>query len=124
MLRRRKAHGRGQIALRVVVDEKYALVFVCQRKGKIQSGGCLTDAAFLIGDCNNYLFAHNIRLPSATLNFFSLHIIQHGFAWNSCLLPDLNRADFPRLDQLVCCCTTYPKNRYKGFHMKCHRKFF
>lgn len=46
LFRRRKTHGRGQIALRVVVDEKYALVFVCQRRGKIQSGGCLADAAF------------------------------------------------------------------------------
>ena len=53
LLRRRKAHGRGQIALRVVVDEKHTLVFSLQRRGKIQSSRCFPNAAFLVGDCQN-----------------------------------------------------------------------
>ena len=47
------AHRRSEIALRVIVDEKYMLVFVCQSRGKIQSSHRLTDATFLIGDCKN-----------------------------------------------------------------------
>ena len=46
-------HRRSKIALRVIVDEKYMLVFVCQSRGKIQSSRRLTDATFLIGDCKN-----------------------------------------------------------------------
>ena len=47
------AHRRGEVALRVVVNEKYALVFIRQRRGEIQSSRRLTDAAFLIGDRKN-----------------------------------------------------------------------
>ena len=47
------AHRRSEIALRVIVDEKYMLVFVCQSRGKIQSGGRLADTALLIGDRKN-----------------------------------------------------------------------
>ena len=31
----------------------HALVFACQSRSKVQSGGRLADAAFLIGDRNN-----------------------------------------------------------------------
>ena len=44
---------RSQIALRVVVDEKHALVFSLQRRGEIQSSRCFPNAAFLVGDCQN-----------------------------------------------------------------------
>ena len=47
------AHRRGEVALRVVVNEKYALVFIRQRRGKIQRGCRLSDTAFLVGDRNN-----------------------------------------------------------------------
>lgn len=46
-------HRCSEIALRVIVDEKYALVFVRQRGCKVQRGSRLADAAFLIGDCQN-----------------------------------------------------------------------
>ena len=46
LLRRRKAHRCGEIALRVIVDEKYAPVFVGQCGCKIQSGWSSADAAF------------------------------------------------------------------------------
>lgn len=68
MLRRRKAHGRGQIALRVVVDEKYALVFSLQRRGEIQSSRRLADTALLIGDCNNGILFH--VTPSLSVSYF------------------------------------------------------
>ena len=53
LLRRRKAHRCGEIALQVVIDEKHALVFSLQRRGEIQSSRCLADAPLLIGNCQN-----------------------------------------------------------------------
>ena len=47
------AHRRGKVALWVVVDEKYALVFIRQRGCKVQSGGRFADSTFLISDCKN-----------------------------------------------------------------------
>ena len=47
------AHRRSEIALRVIVDEKYALAFIRQSRSEIQSSRRLTDATFLIGDCKN-----------------------------------------------------------------------
>jgi len=51
-------HRRSKIALRVVVDEKYALAFIRQSRSEIQSSRRLTDAALLIGDCNNGILFH------------------------------------------------------------------
>ena len=40
----RIAHRRSEIALRVIVDEKYALAFIGQSRGEIQSSRRLADA--------------------------------------------------------------------------------
>ena len=68
LLRRRKAHRRSEIALRVIVDENYSLVFICQSRGEIQSSRRLTDATFLIGDCNNGILFH--VTPSLSASYF------------------------------------------------------
>ena len=57
------AHRRSEIALRVIVDEKYALVFIRQRRGKIQSSRCFPNAAFLVGNADNSY--HSISSISA-----------------------------------------------------------
>ena len=59
LLSRRIAHRRSEIALWVVIDEKYALVFICQSRGEIQSSRRLADTALLIGDCNNGILIKN-----------------------------------------------------------------
>ena len=57
------AHRRSEITLRVIVDEKYAFVFACQSRSKVQSGGRLADAAFwlviakivfIVSSCKKY----------------------------------------------------------------------
>ena len=65
----RIAHRRSEIALRVIVDEEYSLVFICQSRGEIQSSRRLTDAAFLIGDRNNRIIFH----VTPSLSVFSCH---------------------------------------------------
>ena len=62
------AHRCSEVALRVVVDEKYALVFSLQRGCKVQSSRRLTDATFLIGDCNNGILFH--VTPSLSASYF------------------------------------------------------
>ena len=57
------AHRRGEVALRVVVNEKYALVFIRQRRGEIQSSRCFPNAAFLVGNADNSY--HSISSISA-----------------------------------------------------------
>lgn len=62
------AHRRSEIALRVIVDEKYALAFIRQSRSEIQSSRRLTDAALLIGDCNNGILFH--VTPSLSASYF------------------------------------------------------
>ena len=59
------AHGR--VALRIEIDQQYALLRRRQAGGKIDAGGGLADAAFLVRDREN--FCHGAQAVSNQMSF-------------------------------------------------------
>jgi hypothetical protein len=56
------AYGDGQAALGISIHQKYALALTGQPYTQIHCGGCLTDAALLVGHGDDFAVVHLFAL--------------------------------------------------------------
>jgi hypothetical protein len=55
------AHSRRGVALGIGIDNENAQIVSGESSGYVDGGGCLSDAAFLVGDCED--LAQGVMLP-------------------------------------------------------------